>query len=44
MLLPSLGTDDAVGGATSTKINVNTMKLPNRLVAEIQYEVKFCLR
>ena len=32
--VPSLGTDAADGGATSTSISNNTMKLANKLIAE----------
>lgn len=31
--LPNFGTEEAVGGATSTSIRVSTIKLPNKLVA-----------
>ena len=33
LYLPNFGTEEAVGGATSTRIKVSTMKLPNKLVA-----------
>lgn len=32
-MLPNVGTDDAVGGAASTKIRSNRRKLENRLMA-----------
>ncbi len=35
--LPNVGTDEAVGGAASTKINKSTKKLANRLIAERKY-------
>ena len=31
--IPNVGTDEAVGGADSTKISSSTRKLPNRLIA-----------
>ena len=34
--LHNLGTDAADGGAVSTKISSNTIKLANKLMAEIQ--------
>ena len=33
IISPSLGTDAAVGGAASTRINSNTMKLENTAIA-----------
>ena len=33
-IIPNLGTDAADGGATSTSISNNTMKLANKLIAE----------
>ena len=33
-VIPSLGTDDAVGGDASTSISKSTRKLANRLIAE----------
>ena len=33
MTVPSFGTEDAVGGAASTRMSSNTRKLENRLIA-----------
>ena len=38
--IPSLGTDDAVGGDASTSISKSTRKLANRLIAKVKQTVR----
>ena len=40
VILPNTGTEDAVGGAASTKINRSTRKLENKLMAEKSIEMQ----